>query len=54
MMLVVYECGAIGEMLDRAAEVAGENLSHCSFVHHKSQMTLLVLEFGPPRWEAGD
>jgi hypothetical protein len=35
-------------------KVLGDNLSTCHFVHEKFDMTWPGLEFGPPRWEAGD
>jgi hypothetical protein len=39
MMEVIDECGAVGVILSSGAEVIGENLSQCRFVHHKSHMT---------------
>jgi hypothetical protein len=37
------------ECLTEEAEVLGENLSQCRFVHHKSHMAWPGLEPGPPR-----
>jgi hypothetical protein len=35
-------------------EVLSESLPQFYFAHHKSHMTWHGIEFGPPRWEAGD
>jgi hypothetical protein len=35
-------------------ELLGENLRQYHFVYHKSRMTWLGLEAGPPLWKAGD
>jgi hypothetical protein len=42
-----------GLMIGREAEVHGENLSQCRFVHHKTHM-LPGREPAPPQWEASD
>jgi hypothetical protein len=47
--------GEVGEMkIGKKTEVLGENLPQRHFVHHKSHLTRLWLEPGPPRWEASD
>jgi hypothetical protein len=40
--------------LEGEAEVLGENMPQCRFVHNKSHMTWSGLESGPPQWEVGD
>jgi hypothetical protein len=42
------------ECLAGETKVLGENLPQYLVVHHKSHMTVLGLEPGPPRWETGD
>jgi hypothetical protein len=34
--------------------ILGANVPQFHFVHHKSHMTSLEIERGPPRWEADD
>jgi hypothetical protein len=48
-----YNDGEFGGMIGRGAEVLGENLPQCRFVHHKPHM-LSGREPGPLRWEASD
>jgi hypothetical protein len=45
----LWEWELIGE-----SKVLGENLTHCYFVHQKSDMTRPGIEPWPQRWEAGD
>jgi hypothetical protein len=52
MMVIVEKL--VERRLARETEVLGENLTQRHFVHHKSHMTRLGLEPGPPRWEASD
>jgi hypothetical protein len=44
----------IVEQLAGETEVLGETLPQRHFVHHKSNLTKLGIEPGPPRWEASD
>jgi hypothetical protein len=47
-----YDDGEVGGMkIGRETELLGENLRQRHFVHHKSHLTRLRLEPGPPRWE---
>jgi hypothetical protein len=46
------ECGAVSEMIGKKAEVLGENLLKCLFVHHKSHITGPGLKPRPPRCKA--
>jgi hypothetical protein len=43
-----------GIKIGRGTEVLGENLLQRHFVHHKSHMSRLGFEPGPPQWEASD
>jgi hypothetical protein len=40
--------------IGRGTEILGRNLPQLHFVHHKSHMTKIGLELGPPLWEASD
>jgi hypothetical protein len=49
------DCGAIGGMrIGRGNTNTRRKLPQCHLVHHKSNITELGLEPGPPGWEAGD
>jgi hypothetical protein len=52
MMVIVEQ--VVEWRLAGETEVLGENLSQRHFVHHKSYMTRLGIEAGPPRWEASE
>jgi hypothetical protein len=38
-MMVDDECGVMYLMIGKEAEIHGENMPQCHFVHHKSHMT---------------
>jgi hypothetical protein len=52
-LLLRWSVERSAECLTGETDVPGENLPHCCLVHHKSRMTLLGLEPGPPRWSPG-
>jgi hypothetical protein len=41
------ECGVMCLMIGKEAEIRGENLPQCHFVHHKSHMTWPRIEQEP-------
>jgi hypothetical protein len=43
-----------GRRLTGETEVLGEIPPQRHFVHHKSHLTRLGIEHGPPRWEVSD
>jgi hypothetical protein len=49
------DCGAIGGMkMGRGNRSTRRNPASVPLCHHKSHMTRIGLESGPPRWEASD
>jgi hypothetical protein len=52
--LVILRMENLVEWMTGETEVLGENLPRRHFVHHKSHLTRLGIEPGPPRWEASD
>jgi hypothetical protein len=50
------DCGEIGVMkiVQGTPKFSEKTYPSATFVHHKSHMTRLGFELGPPRWEAWD